>query len=288
MAKIITELAAPWRYEVCPYSDTVDLLTVGGIRVKGQWQGRLGEHYMAWMPLPKRDKRKELELKLGTDFLPDNFKAPPKYAPAVRKSWVVPELASPIHSLKSNFMTTSTPTDFNQLAAEVYAANAAVGWWDNPKRNVYELLQLVVTEISEATEGERKDLMDDHLPNRKMGEVELADALIRLLDMAGGFGWTYRVGGKPLLPRGLLTASNKGEVHFRLTQTISELGMSLQFGSPQASVDRNYTSAVDAILLAGGKFGYNVLEAMQEKLLYNTQRLDHKREVRARVGGKKF
>lgn len=179
-------------------------------------------------------------------------------------------------------------TDFNALALSVYTANAAVGWWDNPHRNVYELLQLVVTEIAEATEGERKDLMDDHLPNRKMGEVELADALIRLLDMAGGFGWTYRQGNKPLLPRGLLPASNKGEVHFRLTQAISELGISLQFGSPQASVDRNYTSAVDAILLAGGKFGYNVLEAMQEKLLYNTQRLDHKREVRAQVGGKKF
>lgn len=58
-------------------------------------------------------------------------------------------------------------------------------------RCIYQTLQLVVTEIAEATEGERKNLMDDHLPHRKMGEVELADALIRLLDMAGRYGWEY-------------------------------------------------------------------------------------------------
>lgn len=74
---------------------------------------------------------------------------------------------------------------FNVMAKAVHEANKSVGWWDEPNRNVYELLQLTITEISEATEGERKDLMDDHLPHRKMGEVELADAVIRLLDMAG-------------------------------------------------------------------------------------------------------
>ena len=76
--RVITEAASPWRYEVCPYSDTVDLLTVGGIRVKGRWQGKLGEQYMAWMPLPKRDKRKEFELGLGLEYLPDGFVPPVK------------------------------------------------------------------------------------------------------------------------------------------------------------------------------------------------------------------
>lgn len=76
--RVITEAAAPWRYEVCPYSDTVDLLTVGGIRIKGQWQGKLGEQYMAWMPLPKRDKRKEIALGLGMEYLPEGFVPPVK------------------------------------------------------------------------------------------------------------------------------------------------------------------------------------------------------------------
>lgn len=55
-------------------------------------------------------------------------------------------------------------------------------------RNVGELLMLVVTELSEAMEGHRKDLMDDKLPHRKMLEVELADALIRILDIGAGLG----------------------------------------------------------------------------------------------------
>ena len=76
--RVITEEATPWRYEVCPYSDTVDLLTVGGIRLKGQWQGKLGEQFMAWMPLPKRDKQKELELGLGLEYLPEGFVPPVK------------------------------------------------------------------------------------------------------------------------------------------------------------------------------------------------------------------
>jgi hypothetical protein len=57
-----------------------------------------------------------------------------------------------------------------------------------PPRNIGELLCLVHSEVSEAMEGARKGLMDDHLPHRPMLEVELADAVIRILDMAGGLG----------------------------------------------------------------------------------------------------
>ena len=68
------------------------------------------------------------------------------------------------------------------------------GWWHDPKtglgtsRPVPELLCLIHSEISEALEGYRKDLMDDHIKTRKMVEVELADALIRICDMAKGIG----------------------------------------------------------------------------------------------------
>lgn len=54
--------------------------------------------------------------------------------------------------------------------------------------NKGERLMLIVSEIAEAMEGERKDLMDDKLPHRKMAEVELADALIRIFDYAGEYG----------------------------------------------------------------------------------------------------
>lgn len=58
----------------------------------------------------------------------------------------------------------------------------------NEGRNIAELLCLVHSEISEAMEGIRKNLDDDKLPHRKMLEVELADAIVRILDISGGFG----------------------------------------------------------------------------------------------------
>lgn len=71
------------------------------------------------------------------------------------------------------------------------------GWWTDlvtgedtaSKRNVGEMLCLVHSEISEAMEGHRKGLMDDKLPHHPMIVVELADALIRIFDMAGGMGY---------------------------------------------------------------------------------------------------
>ena len=50
---------------------------------------------------------------------------------------------------------------------------------------VAQKLMLIVSEVSEAMEGHRKGLMDDKLPHRSMIEVELADAVIRIADLAG-------------------------------------------------------------------------------------------------------
>lgn len=83
--------------------------------------------------------------------------------------------------------------DLNELAAKVHAAN--IKWWQDPvtqqpiNRNKGELLALIHSEISECLEGERKNLMDDKLPHRRMAEVELVDTIIRILDYAGGFGY---------------------------------------------------------------------------------------------------
>lgn len=53
---------------------------------------------------------------------------------------------------------------------------------------VAQKLCLSHSELSEAMEGHRKGLMDDKLPHRKMIEVELADAAIRIFDLAGALG----------------------------------------------------------------------------------------------------
>lgn len=60
-------------------------------------------------------------------------------------------------------------------------------------KNKGEMISLMHSEISEALEGERKGLMDCHLPLRPMAEVELADAIIRIMDYCGK--WEYDIGG---------------------------------------------------------------------------------------------
>lgn len=93
------------------------------------------------------------------------------------------------------------------LAKEIFENNKAKGFWDAAKtvvshiddsgrsvdeydfvpelRNTGELLMLIVSEVAEAMEAHRKDKMDDHLPQYKGLHVEVADALIRILDFAG-------------------------------------------------------------------------------------------------------
>jgi len=81
----------------------------------------------------------------------------------------------------------------NELVKEIHDNNVKAGWWtdlntgERKDRNVGELLCLVHSEISEAMEGIRKNLKDDKLPHRSMFEVELADAIIRIFDIAGAY-----------------------------------------------------------------------------------------------------
>ena len=79
------------------------------------------------------------------------------------------------------------------IQSHIYEANHKAGWWTNLEtgefldRNKGEMIALMHSELSECLEAVRKNQMDDHLPNRKGEEVELADTIIRILDYAGGF-----------------------------------------------------------------------------------------------------
>lgn len=96
-------------------------------------------------------------------------------------------------------------TSIGFLVNVFHSANVKAGWWNDPKTGhdhvtevnsglrfgkalVAEKLCLIHSEVSEAMEGHRKGLMDDKLPHRQMIEVELADALIRIGDLAGALG----------------------------------------------------------------------------------------------------
>lgn len=91
------------------------------------------------------------------------------------------------------------------LQDRIFHANRKQGFWDdfvvvingedyplpyesqlgNLKRA--EKIALIHSEVSEALEGVRKPKPDDHCPEFTSEEVEMADALIRILDYAGGF-----------------------------------------------------------------------------------------------------
>jgi NTP pyrophosphatase (non-canonical NTP hydrolase) len=113
--------------------------------------------------------------------------------------------------------------ELRELQDKVNQASVDAGWWEGV--DVDDItptkLCLIHSEISEAMEGHRKGLMDDHLPHRPMMEVELADALIRILDLAGAWG-------------------------------------------------------------------YDLEEAVAEKMAYNKQRQDHKQASREATGGKRY
>lgn len=95
-----------------------------------------------------------------------------------------------------NNQSSTAAAEINSLVDVCHNAARKSGWWNDLKTNkslrgdkkeVGRLLMLMVSELAEAMEADRKNLMDDKLPHRCGLEVELADALIRICDFAGAY-----------------------------------------------------------------------------------------------------
>ena len=82
--------------------------------------------------------------------------------------------------------------DLNELARECHAIALSKGWYDT-ERTVPELLMLCVSELAEALESYRRNEPRKAIWTNAQGRLEgfpaeLADAIIRILDMCGFYG----------------------------------------------------------------------------------------------------
>jgi hypothetical protein len=196
--------------------------------------------------------------------------------------------------------------DYRALATRVHKAN--MKWWIDPfthkpvVRNLGNLCMLVTSELAEAMEGERKNKFDDHLPHRKQAEVELADVVIRLLDMYGAppdrtarrlivgdadyEDRLYEQYSNPsynvatVFYENVIDASDRGEMLF----AINKILVSFQ-GIPYHS---NLLLLIRMCEFYCKTFGHDLWGAFEEKMAYNAERADHKLENRIKDGGKKW
>jgi hypothetical protein len=144
------------------------------------------------------------------------------------------------------------------------AVNA--GWYTDPQtglpkeRNFGEVTALMHSELSEALEANRKQLMDDKLINRPGEEVEWADTFIRMSDT------NKAQGGKMAA---CLMQVNELLQNFKLE-------------------DIHYALAVFKMFAWSKEYRFDLAGAIVEKDAYNKHREDHKLENRQKKGGKAY
>jgi hypothetical protein len=131
-------------------------------------------------------------------------------------------------------------------------------------------------------EGDRKGLMDDHLPQYPMFQVELADFVIRCLDWLGSQCNTIGFSEMLTIKSDTTPIMLIADMHNSVSQAYQ--------CEKDGFIDDAIDEIVDAVNVCIGysKGKFDLKKIILEKVEYNKHRADHKRENREKEGGKKY
>lgn len=167
-----------------------------------------------------------------------------------------------------------------ELQNKIHAQNVQMGWWDEV-RPFSTFVCLFHSELSEAMEGDRKGLMDDHLPKYEMFWVELADFSIRCLDWLG----SKKFNSDEYVASVAGINECKNDCLAFLHCILSD---SFRARHSDDVVCQHLFAAINASFAFASANNIDLEKIILEKVEYNKHRADHKRENRAKEGGKKY
>lgn len=176
--------------------------------------------------------------------------------------------------------------DLDELSKAIHEEN--MKWWQDIETG--EAIEtppgrkemLMISEVGEAMEGLRKDLMDDKLPHRKMAEVEAADYVIRVLDYAAAHKLHVMNYSVPC------SDVKRGAEELLLMMCYHAFVL---YQTRDASSNASAHQVSECVASARAfcmKHDFDLWAAVHEKRAYNRQREDHKLENRKKDGGKKW
>lgn len=172
--------------------------------------------------------------------------------------------------------------NWTELSKEIHQDCVDAGWWKpypNKMDRYDTAMMLVISEIAEAMEGDRKNLMDDHLKQYRMFDVELADAAIRLLDSGGAYNISFNI--------------KENELQVIKTSVCNKNTPEQLLYICRIAVDADINFAIHyafaAIIVIAELHEIDLCALIQEKRAYNKVRADHKQEIRENSKyGKKY
>lgn len=188
--------------------------------------------------------------------------------------------------------------DLTQIAIQVHNDNVKAGWWTDlatgesmlRTRNRPEMLMLAISEIAEAADG-IYGAMDDKLPHLPMYDVELADFVIRMLDLIGAevtCGISVRWQNQPtVVTQPHYMAESRT---WRLMEIVRMISRAMECYRKGRHGDylHSLTLAVQLAFLIADAEKINLWDAIEQKRAFNRIRADHKPENRVKDGGKAF